>query len=94
MRSLSGTESRGERPAGRAQLLAKRWLIGQMQTPAELVLIPDASRMRPDASGCIGMHRMRRMRRDASGCVGMRRDFEFQQISANSGKIPTKFLHF
>ena len=23
----------------------------------------------------------------------MRRDFEFQQISANSGKIPAKFLH-
>ena len=35
-------------------------------------------RMRPDASGCVP---------DASGCVGMRRDFEFQQISANSGKI-------
>ena len=28
---------------------------------------------------------------DASGCVRMRRDFEFQQISANSGKIPAKF---
>ena len=53
-----------------------------MQTPAELVPIPDASRMRPDASGCV------RMRPDASG---MRRDFEFQQISANSGKIPAKF---
>ena len=36
-------------------------------------------RMRPDASGCV---------RDASG---MRRDFEFQQISANSGKIPAYF---
>ena len=32
------------------------------------------------------------MRQDASGYVRMRRDFEFQQISANSGKIPAKFL--
>ena len=38
---------------------------------AELVPIPDASRMRPDASGC----------------VGMRPDFEFQQISAISGRF-------
>ena len=53
---------RGERPAGRAQLLAKRGSTGQLQTPAELVPIPDAS--------------------------GMRRDFEFRQISANSGGIP------
>ena len=28
-----------------------------------------------------------RMRRDASGCVRMPRYFEFQQISANSGKL-------
>ena len=39
---------RGERPAGRAQLLAERGWIGEMQTPAELVPIPDA--MRRDAS--------------------------------------------
>ena len=32
---------------------------------AELVPIPDASRMRPDMSGYV------RMRRDASGCVGI-----------------------
>ena len=51
---------------------AKRRSNGQMQISAELVPIPDAS-------GCVP---------DASGCVGMRRDFEFQQISANSGKIP------
>ena len=30
------------------------------------------------------------MRPDASGCVRMRRDFELQQISANSGKIPSQ----
>ena len=41
-----------------AQLLAKRRSNGQMQISAELVPIPDASRMRP---GCV------RMRRDASG---------------------------
>ena len=70
------------RAGGRAQLLAKRGSIGQMQISAELVPIPDASRMRRDTSGYV------RMRRDASGCVGMRRDFEFRQISANSGKIP------
>ena len=29
--------------AGRAQLLAKRGSIGQMQTPAELVPIPESS---------------------------------------------------
>ena len=60
----------GERPqaerssrraaAGRAQLLAKTGPTGRMQIPAELVPIPDASRMRP---GCV------RMRPDASGCV-------------------------
>ena len=44
---------RGERPAGRAELLAKRGSIGQMQISAELVPIPDASRMRPDTSGCV-----------------------------------------
>ena len=37
--------------AGRAELLAKRGPIGQMETPAELISILDASRMRPDASG-------------------------------------------
>ena len=45
---------RGERPAGRAELLAKRGYIGQMQISAELVPIPNASgcvRIRPDASG-------------------------------------------
>ena len=62
--------SRGERPAcGRAQLLAKRGSIGQMQISAELVPIPDAS-------GCVGMR---------PGCVPdasrMRRDFELWQIS-------------
>ena len=46
-------ESRGERPAGRAQLLAKRGPTGQMQISAELVPIPDESRMRPDTSGCV-----------------------------------------
>ena len=45
---------------GRAELLAKRGSIGQMQISAELVPIPDASRMRyvrirPDASGCVGI---------------------------------------
>ena len=49
-----------------------------MQISAELVPIPDASRMRPDTSGYVRMR---------PGCVGMRRDFEFQQISANSGKF-------
>ena len=34
-------KNRGERPAGRAQLQAKRGCIGQMQTPAELVPIPE-----------------------------------------------------
>ena len=66
---------------GRAELLAKRRSTGQMQISAELVPIPDASgcvRMRPDASRCVP---------DASG---MHRDFEFQKISANSGKIPAK----
>ena len=33
---------------GRAQLLAKRGSIGQMEISAELVPIPDASRMRRD----------------------------------------------
>ena len=42
---------RGERPAGRAELLAKRGCIGQMQISAELVPIPDASGCVPDASG-------------------------------------------
>ena len=42
---------------GRAELLAKRGSIGQMQTPAELIPIPDASGCVPDES---------RMRRDAS----------------------------
>ena len=32
---------RGERPAGRAELLAKKGCIGQMQRPAELVPIPE-----------------------------------------------------
>ena len=56
---------RGERAAGGAAKSAaagaKRGSLGQMQISAELVPIPDASRMRPDASGCV------RMRRDASG---------------------------
>ena len=44
------------RASGRAELLAKRRSIGQLQISAELVPIPDASgcvRMRPDASGCV-----------------------------------------
>ena len=36
-RELPNRNCRGERPAGRAQLLAKRGSTGQMQTPAELV---------------------------------------------------------
>ena len=59
---------------GRAQLLAKRGSIGQMQISAELVPIPDASRMRPDASGCVGM------RRDASGCVGILNSANFSEF--------------
>ena len=47
-------------------MLAERGSIGQMQTPAELVPIPDASRILPDTSGCV---------RDATG---MRWDFEFR----------------
>ena len=49
--------------AGRAQLLAKRGCIGQMQTPAELVPIPDASRILPDASGCVGILNSGKFRR-------------------------------
>ena len=70
-----GNTVKSRRAAGgrlRAQLLAERGSVGQVQISAELVPIPDASRMRPDASGC----------------VRMRRDFGFQQISANSSKIP------
>ena len=55
--------SRGERPAGRAQLLAKRGSIGQMQISAELVPIPDASRIRQDASGCVGILNSSKFRR-------------------------------
>ena len=46
---------RRERPAGRAQLLAKSECIGQMQTPAELVPIPDASEKFRMRSGCFGI---------------------------------------
>ena len=71
----SGLPNRGERPRAERELLAKRGSIRQTQTPAELVPIPDASRILPDAS------------RIRPGYFGMRRDFEFRQISANSGKI-------
>ena len=54
---------REERPAGRAQLLAKRGSFGQMQISAELAPIPDASRMRPDASGCVGILNSSKFRR-------------------------------
>ena len=52
-------ESGRLRPSAAA--CAKRQSIGQMRISAELVPIPDASRMRRDASGYV------RMRRDASG---------------------------
>ena len=62
LRSASDLERENEhlkvaesgRASGRAELLAKRGSIGQMQISAELVPIPDASgcfRIRPDASG-------------------------------------------
>ena len=61
------------RAAGRpsAAACAKRGCIGQMQTPAELVPIPDASRILPDAS------RILPDTPDTSGCVGI----------LNSGKV-------
>ena len=73
------------RPSGAA--CAKRGSIGQMQISAELVPIPDASRMRPDASGYVR-------------CVGILNSSKFltsdvrspNKISANSGKIPAKFV--
>ena len=34
-------QGRGERPAGRAELLAKKRASGRMQRPAELVPIPE-----------------------------------------------------
>ena len=89
----SGTY-RGERPAGRAQLLAKRGSNGEMRTPAELVPIPDASGT-PDASGYFRMR---------SGCVGILNsgklnslqcsDTKFRRIlsSEESSKIPAKFF--
>ena len=49
----------GGRPSAAA--CAKRGSIGQMQISAELVPIPDASRMRPDTSGYV------RIRPGASG---------------------------
>ena len=59
--------------AGRAQLLAKKAPTGRMQIPAELVPIPDASRMRPDASGCFRMR---------PGCVGILNCGKFRRILA------------
>ena len=46
-RCPSRRSNRGERPAGRAQLLAKRRSIGQMQTSAEQVPIRESSAKAP-----------------------------------------------
>ena len=68
--------------AGRAQLLAERGSTGRMQISAELVPIPDASRILPDAFP---------MR---SGCVGILNSGKLlNEISANSGKIPANLGH-
>ena len=61
MATTTRQQSRRAAACGRAQLLAKRGFIGQMQISAELVPIPDASGCVPMRPGCVGM------RRDASG---------------------------
>ena len=77
MAGVQHVHPRSWRAAGRLSgaACAKGGPIGQMQISAELVPIPDASRIRPDTSGY----------------VRMRRDFEFQQtfgkILAKSNNI-------
>ena len=44
-------EGRGERPAGRAELLAKKGASGRMQRPPELVPIPEYLQKASESSG-------------------------------------------
>ena len=63
MRATVRTD-RGERPAGRAELLAKKRASGRMQRPAELVPIPEyllgtSGRLRKAPEGCCILEKSR-----------------------------------
>ena len=75
---LASSSARPSRPLSATRLAAPQD-CGRTGTDSGCVL--DTSGYVPGTSGCVP---------DTSGCVGMRRDFEFQQMSANSGNIPAK----